>query len=169
MVYESMLLFGVLFVSNLIFSTLVEQRHALYLRHALQAWLFLVVAAYFVWFWTHGGQTLAMKTWRMRLVDVTGRPVGYARASLRYILAWFWILPGMLLAWMGGAQGPWLIVFPAVNLLLWAMTAYLNPQHQFLHDRLAGTRLQNLAQAEAATANPARPTKLKTTIGKARR
>lgn len=144
MVYEAMLLFGVLFVSNWVFSTLVEQRHALYLRHALQAWLFLVVALYFVWFWSHGGQTLAMKTWRMRLVTAEGGPVSYSRAAMRYVLAWVWVIPGMALAWAIGAQGGMLLLIPAANMLLWAATVFLDPQRQFLHDRLAGTRLMAL-------------------------
>ncbi|MGZ3237424.1 MAG: RDD family protein, partial [Burkholderiaceae bacterium] len=75
MLYEAMLLFGVLFISAWLFSTLLQQRNALYLRHALQYWLFLVVGVYFVWFWTHSGQTLAMKTWRIRLVTKNGEPV----------------------------------------------------------------------------------------------
>jgi len=72
MLYEAMLLFGVLFIAGWLFSTLLQQRHALYLRGALQDWLFLVLGLYFVWFWTHRGQTLAMKTWRIKVVDKQG-------------------------------------------------------------------------------------------------
>ncbi|EJN07821.1 RDD family protein [Herbaspirillum sp. YR522] len=141
MLYESMLLFGVLFMSGWLFSTLLQQRHALYLRHAMEAWLFVVLATYFIWFWTHGGQTLAMKTWRFRLVGADGAPVSRWRAALRFLLAWLWILPGLALA-STLHQGQWmLILVPAVNLLLWAATVLLDPQRQFLHDRLAGTRL----------------------------
>ncbi|MGB7481372.1 MAG: RDD family protein [Burkholderiaceae bacterium] len=141
MLYESMLLFGVVFTAGWLFSTLLEQRHALYLRGALQDWLFLVVGAYFVWFWSHGGQTLAMKTWRLRLVTADGRPVGIVRAIGRYLLAWGWLLPGLAAAWLLGARGWLLVLIPAVNLLLWALTIYLDPERRFLHDRLAGTRL----------------------------
>lgn len=150
MIYEAMLLFGVLFVSNWLFSTLAEQRHALYLRHALQGWLFIVVALYFVWFWTHGGQTLAMKTWRIRLVNTNGGPVSYPRALIRYLLAWAWILPGMAVAWASGAQEGMLLLIPAANLVLWASMVYLDPQRQFLHDRIAGTRL-SVAPDSAST------------------
>jgi uncharacterized RDD family membrane protein YckC len=80
MLYEAMLLFGVLFISAWLFSTLLQQRHALYLRHALELWLCIVLAGYFVWFWCHGGQTLAMKTWRIRLVTANGEPIGLLRA-----------------------------------------------------------------------------------------
>lgn len=145
MLYESMLLFGVVAFAGTLFSVLAEQRHALYLRHQLQYVLFVVLGLYFVWFWTHGGQTLAMKTWRIRLVTNGGQAVGYGRALLRYLLAWLWFLPGMALAWAIGAQGWMLLGIPAANMILWAMTAWLDPGRQFLHDRIAGTRLASAA------------------------
>jgi uncharacterized RDD family membrane protein YckC len=152
MLYEAMLLFGVLFLSNWLFSTLLQQRHALYLRHALQGWLFIILGLYFVWFWTHGGQTLAMKTWRIRLVARNGGAVTTGRAIWRYLLAWVWVLPGPLLAWALEAKGWMLVWIPAANILLWALTVYLDPQRQFLHDRIAGTRL-----VTTATMPPAKP------------
>lgn len=162
MLYESMLLFGVLFMSGWLFSTLLQQRHALYLRHAMEAWLFLVLAVYFIWFWTHGGQTLAMKTWRFRLVGTDGHPVGLWRAALRYLLAWLWILPGLALASVVGGQGWMLLLVPAANVALWALAIRLDPQRQFLHDRIAGTRLVDARPAATqkkpgAVAIPANP------------
>lgn len=141
MLYEAMLLFGVLFISGWLFSTLLQQRHALYLRHALQYWLFFVVGIYFVWFWTHSGQTLAMKTWRIRLVTKNGKPVKIKRAMVRYLLAWLWFAPGLAVAGLIGAKTWLLMLIPAANMLFWATTVYLDPHRQFLHDRLAGTRL----------------------------
>lgn len=141
MVYEAMLLFGVLFIAVWLFSTLLQQRHALYLRNGLQDWLFLVIGIYFVWFWSHGGQTLAMKTWRIRLVTTDGRPVKIWRAIGRYLLVWLWCLPGLALAWALGAKTWMLVLIPAANAVIWTLTVYLDPHRQFLHDRLAGTRL----------------------------
>lgn len=148
MLYESMLLFGVVAVSGGLFSVLFEQRHALYLRHFLQAWLFLVLAFYFIGFWMRGGQTLAMKTWRVRLVSADGGPVGLSRAAFRFLLCWLWILPGMALAWLFGAHAWMLVAIPALNMLLWALAVYLDPQRQFLHDRIAGTRLVWLEESQ---------------------
>ena len=93
--YEGLLLFGVLFISGYLFSTLSQSRHALDNRHGLQAFLFLVVGIYFTWFWSKG-QTLAMKTWHIQVVDQAGQPVSQARAFLRYLLSWVWILPPLL-------------------------------------------------------------------------
>ena len=85
----------------------------------LQAHAFLVLLIYFQWFWCHGGQTLAMKTWRIRLVSADGAPVRPVQALMRYLLCW----PGILLGGIG---------------ILWAL---LDRDGQFLHDRIAGTRL----------------------------
>ncbi|PUA16884.1 hypothetical protein C7W93_21885 [Glaciimonas sp. PCH181] len=146
MMYEAMLLFGILFVSGLIFSMLLQQRNALYLRHGQQAWLFLVLTAYFVWCWSHGGQTLAMKTWRLQLVNKDDSAITVKNALIRYLLAWLWFLPGLVVAWALGAHTWMLAIIPVVNFVLWSMTIYLDPQRQFLHDRLAGTKLINMAE-----------------------
>lgn len=141
MVYEAMLLFGILFIATWAFSTLLQQRHALYLRDALQDWLFVVLGVYFCWIWTHGGQTLAMKTWNIRLVDRHDLPLTWKRALARYVLCWLWFLPGLAAARFLGAQGWMLLVLPAINVVVWAAASRLHPEHQFIHDRIAGTRL----------------------------
>lgn len=150
MLYEAMLVFAILFAAGLFFSVAFEQRHALYLRHAMLVWLVIAVGAYFIWFWTHGGQTLAMKTWKIRLVDLHGRPVGFWRASIRYLLAWLWFLPGLALAWILGAQAWMLIVIPLANVAVWAIAIYRDPQRQFVHDRLAGTQLITIDLSDKA-------------------
>lgn len=140
MLYESMLVFAVLLISGWILSALLQQEHNFY----RQAILFLVMGAYFVWFWTHGGQTLAMKTWRIRVLASDGQEVKTTQAIARYLLAWLWVLPGLATGWALGAKNWMLLWIPAVNILFWALTIYLDPQRQFLHDRIAGTRLVNI-------------------------
>lgn len=155
MLYEAMLMFGVLFISGWLFAALLEQRHALYLRTVLQDWLFLVIGLYFVWFWIHGGQTLAMKTWRIRLETSDGKELTVKRAIGRYLLSWLWIVPGLAAAWALGAKNWMLVLIPAANILLWALSIYLDPQRQFLHDRLAGTRIVGVADTSVkASAKP---------------
>lgn len=141
MVYESLLLFGVLFLAGYLFSALTQQHSGLMYRHAMQAWLFLVLGAYFVWFWTHGGQTLAMKTWKIRVVDAHGQPLGFGRAIARYVLAWLWVLPAMALDWTLGLTGWNSVALLSGWIVLWALAMRVMPDHQFVHDRLAGTRL----------------------------
>ena len=84
-VYEGLLLFGVVFISGYLFSTLSQTRHALDNRHALQAFLFVIFGIYFIWFWSRG-QTLAMKTWRIKIVMLGQATVPFKNAALRYLL-----------------------------------------------------------------------------------
>ena len=139
-VYEGMLLFGVLFIAGYLFGTLTQTRNAMDNRHGLQAFLFLIFGIYFVWLWSKG-QTLAMKTWNIRLVDVQGRPVSQARALLRYLLSWIWLLPSLSLVWLLGLPAAGLVALVLGWVAIYAALSRLHPQRQFWHDALAGTRL----------------------------
>src|SRR6476469_8076082 len=97
--YEGMLMFGVVFIAGYLFGTLSQTRNAMDNRHALQAFLFVVFGIYFVWFWAKG-QTLAMKTWDIRVVDVQGRSLTQQRALLRYVLSWLWFWPPLAASWL---------------------------------------------------------------------
>ena len=90
-----------------------------WMRHVFQLYLFLVVGVYFIACWTRGGQTLPMKTWRLKLVSAHGSPVSVRRALARYLIAWVSVLAA------GGG-------------FVWAA---FDREHQFLHYRLAGTRI----------------------------
>jgi uncharacterized RDD family membrane protein YckC len=50
-------------------------------------WLLIVAFLFFGWFWTHGGQTLGMRTWRIRLQNRDGGVVSWAQALRRYLAA----------------------------------------------------------------------------------
>lgn len=141
-VYEGVLLFGVLMVSGYLFSSLTQQRHALAGRHGLQAFLFVVLGIYFVWFWSHGGQTVAMKAWHVRLVDRDGGAVSQARALARYLLSWLWFLPALATLYFAGIHGG--LAISAVmfaGVVAYALLALGHPQRQFWHDAVCGTRL----------------------------
>ena len=90
--YEGILMFGVVFIAGYLFGTLSHTRNAMDNRHALQAFLFVVFGIYFTWFWAKG-QTLAMKTWHIRVVDRDVRPLTQRRALLRYVCSWLWFQP----------------------------------------------------------------------------
>ena len=154
-VYEGMLLFALAMVAGLLFSSLTQQRHALQGRHGLQAFLFVVMAIYFSWFWSRGGQTVAMKAWRIRLVMANGEPVPQRRALLRYLLAWLWFVPALAAAQVAGiAGGASLTGMALVGVLAYACLIYLRPDRQFWHDAVCGTRLidwQPVAKAKSGT------------------
>lgn len=141
LLYEALILFGVVFFAGYLFSTLTQQRNGLTHHNLLAAWIGLVVGVYFVWFWTHGGQTLPMKTWRLRVVGPGNAPVSVPRAIARYLLALLWFLPPLALHPAAGITLPHTLLATAVWFVLWAATGRIGASRQFLHDRLAGTRI----------------------------
>ena len=153
-VYEGVLLFGVLMAAGLLYATITGQRNAMVGRHGLQLFLFVVLGAYFSWFWTRGGQTLAMKTWRIRLVRTDGAGVSMQRAWLRYLLSWLWFAPALVWLWLEGAHGvaPSLATL-ASGVIVYAALARLLPGRQFWHDIVCDTRLVDVRPAPAATAD----------------
>jgi uncharacterized RDD family membrane protein YckC len=141
MVYEGVILFGIVFIAGYLFGTLTQQRNGLTHHNLLMTWIGIVLAVYFVWFWTHGGQTLPMKTWRLKVVDTRGEPVRPVRAFARYVLAWLWFLPPLALHPLFGLAVPQTLLIFGIWIGLWAAAVWLDPARQFLHDRLAGTRI----------------------------
>ncbi|MFM2119249.1 MAG: hypothetical protein RL722_717 [Pseudomonadota bacterium] len=142
LVYEGVVLFGVLMVTALVYSPLAGQRHAMEGRHGLQAVVFLVLGAYFIGFWSYGGQTIAAKTWQVRVVTRDDRPLTLQRACARYLLAWLWFLPalaaGDLAGWHDSAR---IYLALGTGMVAYVLLALMLPDRQFLHDQLCGTRL----------------------------
>ena len=146
-----MLLFAVLMIAGYLFSSLTQQRHALTGRAALQGFLFLVLGVYFVWFWSHGGQTLAMKTWRIRLIGQDGLAVSQTRALVRYMLSWLWFAPALFVTWISDTRSL-LVIFGSlsVGVLAYAALAFLHGNRQFVHDVICRTRLISTAAPSPA-------------------
>ncbi|MEN3274515.1 MAG: hypothetical protein V7631_305 [Massilia sp.] len=141
MLYESMLLFGIAFAATLVFSIVGQMRSGIDpLRPLLIGFLVVVFGVYFSWCWSKG-QTLAMKTWNIRVTDRFGRPVDKLRAAFRYACSWLWVLPPLafvapLKLSVGGIAAA-VFGWGAA----WALFSFLHPQRQYWHDALAGTRL----------------------------
>lgn len=142
-IYEAVLLFAVAFAAGFALLAATAWTHPLadVQRWALQAVLFVVVGAYFVWCWSRGGQTLAMKSWGLRVVDQSGRPPSARRAALRYVLAWHLFLPGLAWVALAGTSAPVDLMALAASYVAMLFTARLDPQRRLLHDRLAATRV----------------------------
>lgn len=140
--YEGVLLFGVVMIAGYLFSSLTQQRHALQGRHGLQAFMFVVLGIYFAWFWSRSGQTLAMKTWHLRIVDARGQAITQARALLRFLASWIWFLPSLALIWLLDLQGGGIVTLVLLAwVLAYAASSLLRPDRQFWHDVLCGTRV----------------------------
>ncbi len=140
--YEGILLFGIAFVADYLLDTLSQSRHGLKNRELRLVFLFVVFGIYFVWFWSKG-QTLAMKTWHIKLVDPQGRAVTQARALARYCLSWVWFLPPLAASAMMGTTVQQTAMLVTGWIVFWALLSRLHPGGQFWHDALAGTRLVN--------------------------
>jgi uncharacterized RDD family membrane protein YckC len=125
--YEGVLLFGILFVAAYLFLTLARDAQSGLSRLLFQAYVLAVCGAYFVFCWARSGQTLPMKTWRIRLVTDQGKPLALGRAMRRYLLAVPGIVSGIGVLW-----------------------AFVDRDRQFLHDRLAGTRIVRVEQPKSA-------------------
>ena len=92
----------------------------------MAAFVFILLMGYFVWCWLNGGQTLPMKTWKLRITNSDGSRLRPTQAILRYMAAW----PSILLGGIG---------------LFWAV---VDKDKQFLHDRIAGSRIISQASPE---------------------
>jgi len=117
--YDLLLLLAVLFVAAFVFLLIFGSAVKPPLRYLFQIYLLGVGGGYFGWFWLHGGQTLAMKTWQLRLVSVNGASLSVRQCAIRFLLA----VAGV--AFFGA--GWWWALFDREGCLL--------------HDRIAGTRL----------------------------
>lgn len=119
LLYEFLILLAVIFIASFIFHLVFRDANAFYFIPLYQFYLLVIMGYYFIWFWTHGGQTLAMQTWKIRVVTVDGNILNKHKAITRYLIA----VIGILCFGIG---------------IIWA---FFDRDHQYLHDRLAGTRI----------------------------
>jgi uncharacterized RDD family membrane protein YckC len=128
--YEALLAAAVVLAGSLPF-VIAAHGAGTIARPLFQLYLVALIGAYFTWQWRRGGRTLAMKTWRLRLVTRAGGALGWDHAVKRYLYAF----AGTLALGAG---------------FLWAL---LDRDGMFLHDRLAGTKI---IYAPATTSSPPR-------------
>lgn len=124
LLYESLLLLGVLAAGFLVPLIALGMMAGIEVAGWLEwLYIFILLGVYFVWLWRRNGQTLAMQTWQLQLVDAaSGRAPGLGQCVLRYALSW----PSTLLTLSGFG-------------LIWA--AFVDRDRQFIHDRLCGTAI----------------------------
>ncbi len=150
MAYDALLIAALWMVAGLPFVLLFDPHSAgTGVRALFQGYLLLIGWLFYAWFWVHGGQTLGMRTWRLRLTRADGGPVGWRMALVRYAAA--------LLALAPLGLGYWWALFDK-DKCAW-------------HDRLSGTRLivtpkpsqvAKFAVSETNAENAERPNRLKT-------
>jgi uncharacterized RDD family membrane protein YckC len=151
--YEMLVLFGVLafafLVPHLTIGVLFEVTAP---STILMAHLYLVLAFYFMWYWTKTGQTLAMQTWRIQLVSEDGSIMKRSQALMRFAIGSLWLIPAALLLFINIKMNPSVsmgasvsIIFFSITLFLWPLSAVLDRKNcQSIPDRWSGTRLVQL-------------------------
>ncbi len=119
MLYEGLVVFSILLIGFLLPQIVFHAFGLVLSGRLLMLHIFLLLMIYFAWCWLNGGQTLPMKTWKMRIVNADGSKLRPLQAVLRYLAAW----PSILFFGIG---------------ILWAL---FDKDKQLLHDRLAGSRI----------------------------
>ena len=148
--YEQLVLLGVIALTFL----LPNLALGILFGVSLPSWLtflylYIVLGIYFVWYWTKSGHTLAMQTWRIRMINLEGDTLSRRQAAWRYFYGSLWLIPCVALQWVLHLE-KWQIIemLFTVALLLWPLSIYLDRRipelRQALPDRLAGTRLVQL-------------------------
>lgn len=134
MLYESLLLLGVLSVTFMLPHLALGMVFEIVLPGLiLVIHIVVVLGLYFIGYWHHGGRTLAMQTWKLRIVDVQGNPPELKQLFVRYCLSW----PSLLCYGAG---------------LIWAL---FDRDRLFLHERLSGTRIICVQPTIARNLQPA--------------
>lgn len=90
-----------------------------------QVYLLLIGMLFYLWFWTHGGQTLGMKVWKVKIVDQNGDQPGLKQAFLHLLLAVVTNLPF-------GLGFIWLLFHPEKQTLYdtWSKTRLIQLENQ---------------------------------------
>ncbi|HEX4894861.1 MAG TPA: RDD family protein [Solimonas sp.] len=146
-IYDGLLLLALWMVALLVDVVLRDLLGLSREWHALRAYVFLIGLVFFGWFWTHGGQTLGMRAWRLRLRTSTDRDIGWLAALGRYaamIVCWGVVLAPAFLRLPRLAQWPsapmvsvCALALVAVTLLAW----YLDGRRRMPQDWISGSEM----------------------------
>ena len=117
--YDTLLLAAVLIVATIPSLALINPKAPSTQHPVLTIWLFLVSFFFFAWFWIHGGQTLGMRAWRIRIQTREGRPISWWQSMLRFLVAFI----SWCATWLG-----FLWIMAVMDRMTW-------------HDRYAGSVL----------------------------
>jgi uncharacterized RDD family membrane protein YckC len=148
--YEGILIFGVVFISGLIFTMVTDSlipspvndpfSKSLAYRSLFQAFIFCILTTYFVYFWRRG-QTLAMKTWRIELLDLEGVHLSTRVALKRWVSSWVWFLPPLMALTPFSISMSERVVLCLGWICIWATLARFQSNGQFWHDVWSQTQL----------------------------
>jgi uncharacterized RDD family membrane protein YckC len=100
MIYDFFLLATVLIIASflVVIPFDIKPEDSFFLLY--QVYIFVVAYVFYAWFWTHNGQTLGMRTWKMQLVNLDSSEITWGTALIRYCVAIFsWAVFGIGFLW----------------------------------------------------------------------
>lgn len=145
--YECLLLTGILIVFGLLLSSAGVFLERPLPPNFLQALLFLVAGFYFSLFWSYG-QTVAMKTWKMKIVDRKGLRITKIRALTRYAICSTWLAAPLFLSSILEVDPIDILVLFSIWVMAFCFISKITPKKQFIHDILSGTLLVQTKENE---------------------
>jgi len=108
--YDLLLLIAVLFVATAILLPLNGGEAFTSQQFFFPVYLLLVSFLFYAWFWTHGGQTLGLRAWKIRVLTFDMKPISWKQAALRFmaaILSWGFFGLGFLWILIDKNQRSW--------------------------------------------------------------
>ncbi|TAN68933.1 MAG: RDD family protein [Methylobacter sp.] len=108
--YDLLLLIAVLFVATALLLPLNAGEAFTAQQFFFPLYLLLVSFLFYAWFWTHGGQTLGLRAWKIKLLTLEGKPISWKQALLRFmaaILSWGFCGLGFLWILVDENQRSW--------------------------------------------------------------
>lgn len=89
--YDMILLLAVLFVATAIILPFNDGEAFSSKQFFYPAYLLLVSFIFYGWFWTHGGQTLGLRAWKLVVLTSDQHPINWKQAAIRFgaaLLSW---------------------------------------------------------------------------------
>lgn len=118
-VYDGLLLLGILMVATALVLPLTGGEAIKPGNPFFSSYLFFICFLFYGWFWTHSGQTLGMRAWKIRVQQPNGADITWSQALLRFLVA--------IISWLALGLG-----------FLWVL---IDPEKLTWHDRFSGTEL----------------------------
>ncbi len=110
LLYDSLLLIAVLFFATGL-AVILNQGEAFDSGNPFFiVFLILVSFVFYGWFWTHGGQTLGMRSWKIKLFSLDNQPISWRQAALRFftaLISWLPLGLGLFWRWLGKDMQSW--------------------------------------------------------------
>lgn len=125
--YDFMLLLAVWFLATVIVLPINHGEAITVYQSIYRLYLLIVSFVFYGWFWTHGGQTLGMRAWKIKLISDQDGVVTWSQAAIRFVVA--------IVSWACVGLG-----------FFWCL---FNQQRLCWHDSLSKTRLDWLVSEQA--------------------